>query len=174
MSKISVRHLIKKGKSVITRKGDFVIGLSRKIVKEIKPHARRIEVVGSIRRKEKNPVDIDIVLIPKNEASRDKIEHMMLKKGKRVLGGEKKAYFKIDGVEVELYYTVPEEWGAALLAYSSEFGASIGLRVVAKKKGFKLNQHGLFSLKTGKRIAGRTEEEIYHALGRPWKQPEKR
>ena len=94
---------------------------------------------------------------------------LLEKRGKRILGGEKKAYFKVEGVEVELYYTVPEEWGAALLAYSSEFGAGIGLRVVAKKKGFKLNQHGLW--KGSKRVAGRTEEEIYHALGRPYKEP---
>ena len=172
MQKADVRHLIKKGRHVTTRKGDFVISLSGKIIRKIKPYTRRIEIVGSIRRKERNPVDIDIVLIPKNEESKDKIESLMERKGRRILGGEKKAYFKIEGVEVELYYTVPEEFGAALLAYSSEFGASIGLRVVAKKKGFKLNQHGLF--RKGKRVAGRTEEEIYHALGRPWKSPEKR
>jgi DNA polymerase (family 10) len=59
-----------------------------------------------------------------------------------------------------------------LLAYSSKFGSGIGLRVVAKKKGFKLSQHGLFKGK--KRIAGKTEEEIYHALGREWKRPEER
>ena len=163
------RHVIKKGKRVSTRKGNFVIKLSRKIVREIKPYCKKIMVVGSIRRKEKNPVDIDIVLIPKDK---NKIEEILEKHGKKILGGDKKAYFKIGGVEVEIYYTIPEEWGAALLAYSSEFGAGIGLRVVAKRKGFKLSQHGLF--KKGKRVAGKTEEEIYHALGRPWKSPEKR
>ncbi len=167
-----LRHIIKKGKIVSTRKGEFIIRLSKKLVKELKPLCKRIMVVGSIRRKEKNPVDVDIVLIPKNEANKNKIEKIMEKRGKRILGGEKKAYFKIDGVEVELYYTIPEEWGAALLAYSSEFGAGIGLRVVAKKKDFKLNQHGLW--RGSKRVAGRTEEEIYHALSRPWKPPEKR
>jgi len=164
-----LRHLIKKGRMVSTRKGDFVLSLSKKVVSWLKPYSRRIEIVGSIRRKDKNPVDIDVVLIPKNEESKDRIEMLLEKRGKRILGGEKKAYFKVEGVEVELYYTVPEEWGAALLAYSSEFGAGIGLRVVAKKKGFKLNQHGLW--KGSKRVAGRTEEEIYHALGRPYKEP---
>lgn len=172
MSKISVRHLIKKGKYITTRKGNFVINLSKKIAIGLKPYVRRIEVVGSIRRKEENPVDIDIVLIPKTEESKEKIEALLRKKGRFLQGGEKRASFRIEGVKVELYYTMPEEWGAALLAYSSEFGASIGLRVVAKKKGFKLNQHGLF--RNTKRIAGKTEEEIYHALGRPWKSPEKR
>jgi len=172
MPKIKVRHLIKKGKYVTTRKGNFVINLSKKITRELKPYVRKIEVVGSIRRKEEDPVDIDIVLIPKTEEDKEKLEILLKKKGRFLQGGEKRASFSIEGVKVELYYTVPEEWGAALLAYSSEFGASIGLRVVAKKKGFKLNQHGLF--RHGKRIAGKTEEEIYHALGRPWKPPEKR
>ena len=169
--KISFRRLLKKGRIVFTRDGNFVIGLSKRIVNLIKPHCSRIEIVGSIRRKEKNPVDIDIVLIPKN---REKIEEILKRKGNKILGGEQKAYFKIQGVEVELYYTIPDEWGAALLAYSSKTGSGIGLRVVARMKGFKLSQHGLFSRKTGKRIAGKTEKEIYHALGRQWKPPEKR
>ena len=159
----------KKGRIISTRHGNFVIHLSKKIVSLLSPYRKRIKIVGSIRRKEKNPVDIDIVLIPKN---REKVEEVLKKKGEYIQGGEKKAIFRIEGVKVELYYTTPDEWGAALLAYSSRFGASIGLRIVARSRGFKLNQHGLF--RNGKRVAGRTEEEIYHALGRPWKPSEKR
>ncbi|MCL5018722.1 MAG: hypothetical protein M1416_03095 [Candidatus Pacearchaeota archaeon] len=163
------RVVLKKGRYVTTRKGDFVLKLSQKISNYLKPYSKKIEVVGSIRRKEKNPVDIDIVLIPKD---RMKLEDFLRKKGRFIQGGEKKSRWRIEGVNVELYYTVPEEWGAALLAYSSEFGAGIGLRIVAKKKGFKLNQHGLF--RGNKRIASKTETEIYHALGRPYKKPEYR
>jgi len=166
---VKYRRILKKGRIVSTRKGSFVIKLAKRIVSQLKPYCKKIEIVGSIRRKEKNPVDIDIVLIPKNKKSKMKIEELLEKNGKRILGGEKKAYFRVEGVEVELYYTVPAEWGAALLAYSSKFGAGIGLRVIAKKKGFKLNQHGLWKGK--KRVAGKTEEEIYHALGRPYKEP---
>jgi DNA polymerase (family X) len=164
------RVVIKKGRIVVTRRGDVVINLADKIVKSIKPLCSRIEIAGSIRRKEKNPVDIDIVLIPKD---REKLEEFMKKKWKYLQGGEKKSSWKIEGVKVELYYANKEEWGAELLAYSSQFGASIGLRMIAKRKGLKLSQHGLFNSK-GKRIAGRTEEEIYHSLGRPWKKPENR
>jgi len=166
-----VRRIKKKGRIVETRKGGIVLKLAKKIVSQLRPYCKKIEIVGSIRRKEKNPVDIDLVLIPKDK---EKIEAILSKEGKFLQGGDKKARFRIKGVNVELYYTIPEEWGAALLAYSSEFGAGIGLRVVAKKKGFKLSQHGLFNLKTGKRVAGKTEREIYRALGRPWKPPEKR
>ena len=156
----------------MTRKGSFVLKLADNLAKSLKPFCRRIQIGGSIRRKEKNPVDIDIILIPKNQENKTKIEQVLRKKGKFILGGGKRAAFKIKGVKVELYYTNSQEFGAALLAYSSETGASIGLRVVAKKQGFKLNQHGLF--KKGKFVAGRTEKEIYKALGRSWKPPEKR
>lgn len=164
-----LRRILKRGRFVTTQKGKHVIRLSNRIVKSIRPYCRRVQLVGSIRRKEKNPVDIDIVLIPKNK---EKLEEFLKKKGKYMQGGEKEATFRIQGVKVELYYTIPEEWGAALLAYSSRVGSSIGLRMVAKRKGFKLTQHGLF--RRGKRVAGKTEEEIYKALGRPWKPPEKR
>ena len=164
------RRVLKKGKIVVTREGNVVIHLANKIVKSVKPFCSRIQIVGSIRRKEKNPVDVDIVLIPKN---REKLEEFMKKKGKYIQGGEKRATFRIEGVKVELYYTNNEEWGATLLAYSSEFGAGIGLRMVAKRKGMKLSQHGLFN-KSGRRIAGRSEKQIYHNLGRSWKKPENR
>lgn len=167
------RRVLKKGKIVTTRKGRVVVNLANSIAKKIKPFCSRVKIVGSIRRKVKNPVDIDIALIPRNEKDKDKIEEILKKQGKYVQGGEKRATFRIKGVKVELYYTNKEEWGATLLAYSSEFGAGIGLRMVAKRKGMKLSQHGLFS-RSGRRIAGRTEEEIYHALGRGWKAPENR
>ncbi len=164
-------------------KSQHVLSLSKRILKSLKPHCKKIEITGSIRRKEKNPIDIDVVLIPKNRLSqvrsgssesqaKAKIIGVLKTKGKFLQGGDKRATFKIEGVKVELYFTTPESWGATLLAYSSRVGASIGLRIVARTKGFKLNQYGLF--KRGKYIAGRTEQDIYKALGRPWKPPKKR
>ncbi len=152
-----------------TKRGEFVLKLAKKLEIQLKPYSKKIMLVGSIRRKEKNPRDIDIVLIPKDK---EKLAEFMRKKGKFVEGGDYKTVWKIKGIKVELYYTIPEEWGAQLLAYSSKKGSEIGLRVIAKKKGFTLNNHGLFIGK--KRIAGKTEREIYHALGRSWRRPENR
>jgi DNA polymerase (family 10) len=151
------------------RNGEFVKSLSKKIYSGLKPLCKKIEIAGSIRRAEKSPVDIDIVLIPKDKI---KLENFMAEKGKFLQGGEHKSSWRIEGVKVELYYTTPESWGATLLAYSSRFGSAIGLRMVAKRKGFKLNSYGLF--KADKKIAGKTEESIYHALGREYKKPEDR
>jgi DNA polymerase (family 10) len=164
------RQVLKKGKYVFTRKPSFVFNLAKNLTKKLKPYCNKMQLAGSIRRKVKSPVDIDVVLIPKNK---NKLEAKMKKLGAQyVQGGEHESTWKMKKVKVELYYTTSEEFGACLLAYSSETGSSIGLRVVAKKKGFKLNQHGLW--KGGKRVAGRTEKGIYRALGRPWKKPEDR
>jgi DNA polymerase (family 10) len=160
------RVVLKKGKHVATREGFFVLRFSKKVLLWLKPLSKKISIAGSIRRKVKNPVDIDIVLIPKDE---EKIIEFLKTKGKFLQGGEKRASFKIEGVKTELYFTTPESWGATLLAYSSETGSAIGLRMVAKRRGLHLNQYGLY--KNGKLLAGKTEREIYYALGRPYKEP---
>jgi DNA polymerase (family 10) len=49
---------------------------------------------------------------------------------------------------------------------------NIALREIAIKKGWKLNEYGLF--RGTRRIAGRTEEEIYRRLGLAWIPPELR
>ena len=49
---------------------------------------------------------------------------------------------------------------------------NIALREMAIKKGWKLNEYGLFRGK--KQVAGRTEEEIYKALGLRYIEPEMR
>lgn len=150
------------------KRGEHVLSLAKRIVSFLKPYSRKIQIAGSIRRGEKNPGDIDIVLIPK---SRTKLESFLRKKGRFLQGGEKESTWKIENVQVELYYTNEKEWGAALLAYSSKKGAGIGLRIIARLKGFKLTQHGLFNRKTGKFVAGKTEREIYKALNRPYREP---
>jgi DNA polymerase (family 10) len=154
-------------------KGREILNLAERIERDIKPLCKRIEIAGSIRRREKHPFDIDIVLIPKD---RIKLEEFMRTKlnGKFLQGGEHESTWRINKTNVELYYTNEEEWGAELLAYSSKKGAGIGLRIIARRKGLKLTQHGLFDRKTGKKIAGKTETEIYHALGKHYKKPENR
>jgi len=146
-----------------------VLNLSKKLEKSLKKFCDKLMIAGSIRRGDKNPGDLDFVLIPKDI---EKIKKHLLKKGKFISGGEKRSTFKIEGIKVELYYTTPESWGATLLAYSSEKGAAIGLRKIARSIGFHLNQYGLY--KNGRHIAGKTEKEIYIALGRNYKSPRNR
>jgi len=51
---------------------------------------------------------------------------------------------------------------------------NIRIRDLAKRQGLKVNEYGVFAEKTGQRIAGRTEEEVYRALGLAYVEPELR
>lgn len=150
-----------------------VINLAKDLKAKLKPLVKKIEIAGSIRRHSNNPQDIDIVLIPKDRIKLEEYLRTILK-GNFLQGGNYESTWTIKNVKVELYYTTEDEWGAELLAYSGKKGSNIGLRLIAKRKGLKLTQHGLYDRKTGKKIAGKTEEEIYHALGRNYKKPEYR
>ncbi|MDE1848864.1 MAG: hypothetical protein KGH55_02435 [Nanoarchaeota archaeon] len=151
-------------------RGARVLALANKIVKQLKPFCSRIEIAGSIRRKKKNPHDIDIVLIAK-EDGKDKIKRLLEKEGRFLQGGNKEMFFRIEGIDLDLFFTVPDEWGATLMAYSGQKGSNIGLRLVAMRKGLKLTNHGLFRKSDGRRLAGKTERGIYESLGRPYKEP---
>ena len=166
------RVVMKKGKRVITRKGKFVLNLADKIYSQIRPYCKRAEIVGSIRRKIQDPIDIDMVVIPRSEKNKQEIEKILSKKGKLVRHGQKVISYIIKGVKTEVYFTDSESWGAAVFAYTGPSGYQIGIRVFAKKMGLKFNQYGLFKGK--KKIAGKTEKEIYKALGKQYKKPEKR
>jgi DNA polymerase (family X) len=155
-------------------RGEKVLKIANKVVNQLKPFCTKIEIAGSIRRKKSNPRDIDVVLIAKNEEYKSKIRDLLSKEGKFLQGGDKEMFFRIEKIDLQLFFTVIDEWGATLLAYSGKKGSNIGLRLVAMRKGLKLTNHGLFRKSDGKRIAGKTEREIYEALGRSYKGPQKR
>lgn len=163
------RVIVKNREIIITKQPSFVIALSKKIYKLLKPYSKQIEIAGSIRRKNPTPFDIDIVIIPKNK---EKIEKALSKKGTRLSGGEHRITYKIEEIQVEIYFADTKSWGAMLLTYTGSSGNNIGLRVIAKKRDMLLNQYGLF--KRGQYIAGKTESSIYKALGHKLTKPENR
>lgn len=62
-----------------------------------------------------------------------------------------------------------DELGSALLQWTGNDLFNRRLRSLAKSKGMKLNQHGLFEVEPDgsfKRIASKTEIEVFNALGR--------
>lgn len=68
---------------------------------------------------------------------------------------------------------LPEKsFGAALQYFTGNKDHNILLRKIAQKKSWKLNEYGIF--RGEKRIAGKTEEEVYEKLGLQWIPPELR
>ena len=88
--------------------------------------------------------------------------------------GDKKIEAFINGVKVDVVLTNPKSYGAALFYLTGPSGANIGRRRMAKEQGLLLNREGVFDRKTGRYLAGRTEKDVYKALGKPYKKPEER
>ena len=67
------------------------------------------------------------------------------------------------GLQADLLVVEPKSYGAALLHFTGSKAHNIALRQRAHAQGLKLNEYGLW--RGRRRLAGRTEAEIYRALG---------
>src|SRR6267378_1745283 len=76
------------------------------------------------------------------------------------------------GLQVDLRVVAPAAFGAAMQYFTGSQAHNIELRKVAQAKKLKLNEYGLY--RGSKCIAGRTETEVYGALGLDWIPPELR
>jgi DNA polymerase (family 10) len=76
------------------------------------------------------------------------------------------------GLQVDLRAVEPEAYGAALQYFTGSQAHSIELRKIAQAKKLKLNEYGVYA--GTRRLAGRTEEEVYATLGLDWIPPELR
>src|SRR3989344_5530783 len=166
-------ELIKKGK------GRTLLGIAlpmaRNIIDELKTlkEVKNISVAGSLRRMEETIGDIDILAISSNPKKvMDKFTN--LKDVNRILAkGETKSMVSLEnGIQADIRVLDEKSYGAALQYFTGNKGHNIRLRELAIKKGYKLNEYGLF--KKDKYVCGRTEKEIYNKLGLDYIEPELR
>jgi DNA polymerase (family 10) len=77
-----------------------------------------------------------------------------------------------NGMQVDLRVVSEASYGAALQYFTGSKAHNIALRQIAAACGLKLNEYGLFD--GNRRVAGRTEDEVYRYLGLPYIEPELR
>ncbi|MFB3892802.1 MAG: DNA polymerase/3'-5' exonuclease PolX [Phycisphaerae bacterium] len=135
----------------------------------------RVVPAGSLRRGRETIGDIDLLC----EATADQAVGIIeaftsAREVKRVLakGETKGSVITGHDVQADLRVVPTESFGAALAYFTGSKAHNIGLRELAIKKGWKLNEYGLFS--GDKSVAGATEDEIYAKLGLPFIAPELR
>jgi DNA polymerase (family 10) len=89
--------------------------------------------------------------------------------------GENKVSFKLrGGMQVDVRVLPPESFGAAMQYFTGSKSHNVALRQRALKMGFTLNEYGLARLSDEKRVAGKTEQDIYARLGLDFIPPELR
>ncbi len=143
------------------------------VITYLKGHAKFVDIApaGSLRRGRADIGDCDVLVatddpIPVMEAfvKMPGVAQVLAK-------GDTKASVFTGGLQVDVRAVPVESWGAALQYFTGSKAHNIKLRELAIKKGYKLNEYGLFKMDTDEKVAGRTEEEIYDALGLPWIPP---
>ncbi|HXK40505.1 MAG TPA: DNA polymerase/3'-5' exonuclease PolX [Candidatus Paceibacterota bacterium] len=153
----------------------FVMPQVRAIVEKIKKvdGVEKAEFAGSIRRMQETVGDLDVLVISKKPSkamdffvSMPEVEAVYSK-------GKTKSSVRLKiGMDADLRVLPPESFGAALQYFTGDKYHNIQLREIAIKKGYKLNEYGLY--KGNKLVAGKTEEEIYEKLGFECMPPEMR
>lgn len=149
--------------------------IADKIIALLEPmkEVLKISSAGSLRRKKNTIGDIDILVASrKGEAVIDKF--VTMKDVARVLakGPTKAAVVLKSGIQVDLRVLDPSSWGAGLFYFTGSKGYAIQMRKEAIKKGYKLNEYGLYDKDI--LVAGKTEQEICKKLGVKYLEPEDR
>lgn len=182
----------------------LLVGMARPVGEAIVEHMRKVEGVGrctyagSMRRGLETIGDID-VLVEASEAGAVHEAFRSMPGVVQVIGsGERKTSVRLelpadfgrwkgldDGasptVQADLRVVPPESWGAALMYFTGSKAHNVRLRERAIKRGYTLNEYGLFKDDGGEgppqsrgveAVAGQTEESVYETLGLPWLPPE--
>jgi DNA polymerase (family 10) len=147
----------------------------------------RAQTCGSIRRLLPKVADIDLVVSPPLR----KAAEVLLEMDGKVIPGinvkvgvlsvvclsniencKKTANLMVNGVQVDLYEATEEQWAAMTLFLTGSKLCNVVMRGKAKAQGLRLNQYGLWH--GDEVIAGRSERQIFEALGLEYLTPEER
>jgi DNA polymerase (family 10) len=158
-------------------KGRFPLGkilpTARNVVEKLKTlkEVDEISLAGSVRRRKETIGDVDILVVSKHPAKvmaffvkLDGVEKVWGK------GGTKASVRMREGFDMDLRVLPKESYGSALQYFTGNKDHNVSTRRIAMSKGLKLSEYGVF--KGSKQIAGRTEEDVYNAIGLPWMPPE--
>jgi DNA polymerase (family 10) len=158
-------------------KGRFSVGnilpTARNILEKLKnlKEVKTIGLAGSVRRRKETIGDVDILAVSEKP---EKVMNFFVKLdgvekvwGK---GGTKASIRMKEGFDIDLRIVPEKSYGSALQYFTGNKDHNIITRRIAIDKGLKLSEYGVF--KGEKYIAGKTEEDVYKAIGLNWMPPE--
>ncbi|HYU28167.1 MAG TPA: DNA polymerase/3'-5' exonuclease PolX [Gemmatimonadales bacterium] len=134
-----------------------------------------IDVAGSFRRRKETIGDLDIVVTCAPKQAPAVIERFgkFSEVAHVAAQGDTRSTVRLSsGLQVDLRVVEPACFGAAMQYFTGSQAHNIELRKIAQAKKLKLNEYGVY--RGEKCISGRTEQEVYGALGLDWIPPELR
>ncbi|MEW6035853.1 MAG: DNA polymerase/3'-5' exonuclease PolX [Candidatus Micrarchaeota archaeon] len=159
----------------------FPIGHIASLAEEIRARiaaqksVSRVEIAGSYRRMKESVGDLDFLIISEEpESVMDFVTKMEEVRTVEAKGKTKSAVLLRNSLHVDFRVLGEDEFGSALQYFTGNKDHNVALRKLANAKGLTLNEYGLFTIKGKKRVAGKSEEEIYRKLGLAYVEPEMR
>lgn len=133
----------------------------------------QVTAAGSLRRRKETVGDLDVLATASNAVSAmDALAAHPLVAQVLVRGDTKQRVRLKSGLELDLRVVPEESYGAAMQYFTGSKEHNIVIRRRAQERGLKVNEYGVYQGETS--IAGRTEEDVYAAVGLPWIPPELR
>jgi DNA polymerase (family 10) len=169
--------------------GRFLINAAEATAQAIVQHILRIgnavesvTPTGSLRRGKETIGDLDLLLTladgHTSQAEVDRIAEHVLQYPPidQILarGENKVSFLLLNGFQVDVRLLEKNCRGAALVYFTGSKEHNVALRGRANDLGYTLNEYQLATLKGEKRVAGKTEEEIYEKLKLEFIPPELR
>ena len=133
----------------------------------------RAEVAGSLRRRRETIGDLDVLIISKDSPQAlQQVTKLPLVKQVLAIGDTKVTLLIEGGIQVDVRAVARESYGAALQYFTGSKQHNIHLRTLARERGLKFNEYGVF--RGAKRVGGREEAEVYGLMDMPLMAPELR
>lgn len=175
----SASKMLEEIKLIHTAENRTPLGLMYQEVMEIIEELKKCKAItkishaGSLRRMQETIGDIDIQ-IASNEPKKVKDYFENLKFIKKIIasGETKISVITVYGFQIDIRIVKPKEYGSALQYFTGSKAHNVHLRTIAKQKGFKLSEYGIY--KGTKRVGGENEEDMYRLLGMDMPPPEMR
>ena len=137
------------------------------------PGVKDVSVAGSLRRRKDTVGDLDILVtaarhsrVMRHFVEYDEVTEIVSQ------GDTRSTVVLRSGLHVDLRVVPQVSFGAALCYFTGSKAHNIAVRRIGVAKGCKVNEYGVF--KGDKRIAGRTERDVYATLGLDYIEPEMR
>ncbi|MDD5383154.1 MAG: DNA polymerase/3'-5' exonuclease PolX [Candidatus Margulisbacteria bacterium] len=171
---------IKKGIALKERvKGRFLLSEADQYVTALVDQLKKLKEVeeilpaGSYRRGKETVGDIDILVTAKKSEPIMKA-FALFPQVDRVLsqGPTRSSVILRNGMQADIRVVQPKEFGSAAHYFTGNKQHNILIREMAVKKGLKVSEYGVF--KGTKWTAGKTEAEVFKAVGLPYIPPELR
>ena len=144
-------------------------------LEQASPRGTRLSYAGSLRRMVDTIGDLDLLAASANPEAVVKAFLGLPPVLEVLSAGPVRASVLIQGgLQVDLRVVEPESWGAALQYFTGSKAHNVRLRELAVQRGWKLNEYGLFEERSGRRLAGEDEADIYRALDLEFIPPELR